>query len=286
MAYFWILCSAFAFATMGALAHGLRASVDWTVIAFVRAALVMVISGVLVAVSSVKFQFWRPWELWARSIAGSLSMLCVFFSLTRLPISIVMTLMNLAPVWVAIVSWFILPRGRSKSVWLAVVVGVAGVVMIQQPQLARGNLAVFAPLTASFLMTIVMLSLHRVQAIDTRVVVLHFSIISFLVTLCAVAFTAIRAVPQISTDWTTVCMLIGTGIAALFGQLFFTLAFAIGPPAKVAVVGLTQVAIALLYDVGIWGHQIGLLSLAGIALVVAPTAWLMYTERQSQRAGS
>jgi drug/metabolite transporter (DMT)-like permease len=280
-----MLCSAFAFATMGAFAHGLREDAGWEVIAFCRSAVVLALSGTLVIASGVKMQLWRPWELWARSIAGTVSMLCVFFSLTRLPVSIVMTLMNLAPVWVAVASWFLLPKGRSKGIWIAIAVGVTGVVLIQQPQLARGNWAVLAPLASSLLLTIVMLSLHRLQGIDTRVVVFHYSIISFFASLGIFAFSAVGTAPHVSTDWTTICMLIGTGVAATLGQLLLTVAFASGPPTKVSVVGLTQVGMAMLYDIGVWGHEFGPLSLAGIVLVVAPTGWLLYTERAAIQRG-
>jgi drug/metabolite transporter (DMT)-like permease len=274
-----MLCSALAFATMGALAHGLRESTSWSVIALARSAVVLALSGALVIAFRVKLHFWRPWELWARSIAGSLSMLCIFFSLTRLPISIVLTVMNLAPVWVAIASWFLLPRARSKGVWVAIAVGLTGVVLIQQPQLARGNMAVLAPLASSFLLAVVMISLHRAQRIDARAVVCHYSVVALVASLCVFVFAAARSAPQVSTDWTAILMLIGTGVASTLGQLFLTLAFASGPPAKVSVVGLTQVGMAMLYDVGVWGHTFGLLSLLGIVLVVAPTGWLLYTER-------
>jgi drug/metabolite transporter (DMT)-like permease len=251
------------------------------VIALARSIVVLGLSGALVGTSSARIHIWRPWELWARSITGSVSMLFVFFSLTRLPISIVLTLMNLAPLWVAIASWFLHPETRSKGIWGAIVVGLTGVILIQQPQLAQGNLAVLAPLAASFLLAVVMLSLHRVQHIDTRVVVFHYSLFAFLSSLSVFAFSAFRSTLQLPTGWTPGLMLVGTGVAATLGQVFLTRAFAMGAPSKVAVVGLSQVGMAMLYDVGIWGHELGWLSLSGIVLVVAPTGWLLYTERQS-----
>jgi drug/metabolite transporter (DMT)-like permease len=279
VAYLWMLISALAFATMGAFARGLREHASWEVIAFVRSMVVLVLIGSMTLVAGVKLHFWRPPALWARSIAGSISMLFVFFSLSRLPVSIVVTLMNLAPVWVAIASWFMMPQGRSKGLWAAIGVGLVGVVLIQKPQLAEGNLAALAPLAASFLLAIVMIALHRAQAIDTRAVVLHFAIISFVTSLGLLLFSAARTTPIMSTDWTSLAMLLGTGVSATLGQLFLTAAFAAGPPAKVSVVGLTQVGIAMLYDVGIWGHTFSTLSLVGIVLVVAPTAWVLTTER-------
>jgi drug/metabolite transporter (DMT)-like permease len=290
VAYIWMLLSALSFATMGALVHALsREGTSWEIIALVRSVVVLLLSAGIVYTSRVKFQFWRPWQLWARSIAGSVSMLVVFFSFTRLPVSIVVTLINLAPVWVATASWFMLPKTRSRSAWVAIVVGIVGVVLIQQPELSKGNLAVLAPLAASVLLAIVMLALHQVKDVDSRAVVLHFAIVALWMSLFAAFFCIIRStlaadlepsrsLAILSLQWTHILLLIATGIAATSGQLFLTVAFAAGPPAKVSVVGLTQVGFALLYDVGIWGHTLNTLSLIGILLVVAPTGWVLYAE--------
>ena len=222
VAYIWMLCSALAFATMGAFARGLRERASWEVIALARSIIVLILISGMVYVSDVKVHFWRPWTLWARSIAGSVSMLFVFFSLTRLPVSIVMTLMNLAPLWVAIASWFLLPKQRNRNIWTIIGIGLIGVVLIQQPQLAQGNFAVLAPLASSFLLAIVMIALHHTQGIDTRAVVLHFSIISTLTSLGVFLFSATRTTPLISTDLLTILMLLGTGAMAALGQLFLT----------------------------------------------------------------
>ena len=36
-----------------------------------------------------------------------------------------------------------------------------------------------------------------------------------------------------------------------------------------------------MYDVGVFGHAFRLLSLFGIVLIVAPTAWLVYADRHA-----
>ena len=65
------------------------------------------------------------------------------------------------------------------------------------------------------------------------------------------------------------------GLAASVGQVFLTKAFAAGHPAKVAVVGLSQVVFAMLFDVLLLERELSVLSLLGTALVLAPSAWLM-----------
>ncbi len=274
-----MLFSTLSFATMGALAHSLREDTPWEVTVLARSVVVLALSGGIVFASGSPLRIWRPWQLWARSIAGSVCMLFVFFSFTRLPVSIVITLLNLAPVWVAVASWFMLPETRSKGVWLAIAVGIIGVVLIQRPHLAEGRHAVLAPLVASFLLAIVMMALHEVRDVDSRSVVLHFAMTAFVTSLCMFLFSAVRAPLEVRLHGSTIVMLIATGVAATLGQLFLTVAFASGPPAKVSVVGLTQVGFAMLYDVGLRGHQFGALSLLGILLVLAPAGWLLHAAR-------
>ncbi len=65
------------------------------------------------------------------------------------------------------------------------------------------------------------------------------------------------------------------GVAATLGQVCVTMAFTSGPPARVSVAGLTQVVFALGLDLLFHGPVVQPLTLAGIALVMAPTAWMM-----------
>jgi drug/metabolite transporter (DMT)-like permease len=65
------------------------------------------------------------------------------------------------------------------------------------------------------------------------------------------------------------------------GQLFLTKAFTAGPPAKIAVVNLMQIVFALLLEVLFWDRRFDALTLTGMALVMAPTAWLMATQTKT-----
>src|SRR5207253_1566951 len=104
----------------------------------------LVASAALAFASGTRLVFWKPLSLWVRSIAGSVSLVCTFFALTRLPVSDVLTLSNLFPVWVALLAWPLLHQTPSADVWVAVVSGVCGVVLIQQPHIAAGNFASLA----------------------------------------------------------------------------------------------------------------------------------------------
>ena len=70
-------------------------------------------------------------------------------------------------------------------------------------------------------------------------------------------------------------MLLGVGVFATIGQLFLTKAFSEGPPARVSVVGLSQVAFTMLLEIALWHRSFSGLTLVGMALVIAPTAWTL-----------
>lgn len=276
-----MLLGSLAIATMATLTHGLADRCHWELVAAVRAGLALVIAVLLVLQARAHFVVWRPRTLWLRSLSGTVSLMCMFYALPRLPISDVLTLMNMFPVWVALLSWPVLGALPSRGAWLAIAVGICGVVLVAQPHFAEAKpLPAIVVLIASVSTSIAMLGLHQLQGIDPRAIVVHFSGVSFLACLAVLALDPADSVGLSKLTGTTLLMLAGVGICATIGQLFLTMAFAAGPPARVSVVALTQVVFAIIFDTIIWQHAFGLTSLIGIALVLAPTAWLLVTQRR------
>ena len=85
--YLWMLLGSLAFALMSTLAHALADSCDWQVIALTRAGLAFGFAALLALAAGVRVFVWRPRTLWMRSLAGSVSLVCTFYALTRLPVS-------------------------------------------------------------------------------------------------------------------------------------------------------------------------------------------------------
>ena len=276
--YLWMICGAFAFAVMSTCAHALAPHYDWQIIAGVRAFLALIFAGALGLAAGVKFVVWRPRALWMRSIAGSFSLVCGFFALSRLPVADVLTVTNMYPIWVALLSWPLLDEHPGREVWASVALSVLGVALIQHPHLATGNYAMVMAVVSSFTSAVSMIGLHRLHGVDHRAIVVHFSAVSSLC--CLAAWLLLPASEQSTNEirWDTIPLLLGMGIAATTGQICLTKAFATGDPARVSVVGLTQVGFAMFFDV-VQGHTFTPLAVLGIALVVAPTAWLLVHSR-------
>jgi drug/metabolite transporter (DMT)-like permease len=279
--YLWMLCGAFAFAVMSTLAHWVRDRFSWQAIAMGRSSVPFLLTTLSAWLAGGRLVLRGPKALWLRSLAGSTSLVCTFYALTRLPVADALTLTNLFPIWVALLSWPMLRQRPEMFVWCCAVCAVCGVVLIQQPHLDEGNLATLGALIASFTSSLAMIGLHRVRGLDTRAIVWHFSGVSLIFAGSAMWLfdgeLPGKMLPVTLSSW---LFLLGVGTSATIGQFCLTKAFTLGVPSRVSVVGLTQVGFALLFEISFESRQYTPSSLAGMLLVLAPTAWLLVRRRE------
>jgi drug/metabolite transporter (DMT)-like permease len=275
--YLWMLSGAASFAVMAAFTVALKERVDWQWIAIARAGLAMSFAAAMAVWARKRLVFLRPRKLWMRSIAGSISLVCGFYAMTHYPVSEVLTLTNMFPLWVAVLSLPLLGEWPALDVWPAMVIGLVGVVMIQSGEGGQfsggGNMAVAAAILCSFTSAVALIGLHQVRELDPRAVVVHFSAVALACSVGALfVFPTTRA---LELDAWTVALLLGVGVTATVGQLLLTMAFAAGPPARVSVVGLSQVGFTMLLETALWHRSFSGMTLLGIGLVIAPTAWTL-----------
>jgi drug/metabolite transporter (DMT)-like permease len=281
--YVWMLLGSFLFANMGVMANYLGQSCDWQVIALARCALALLFTLILIALYRVRLAVFKPGILWVRSLAGSISMVCSFYALAHLPVSDVLTLTNMFPLWVALLSWRLEGQAPHPSLWLAILCAIAGVALIQQPHLASGNWATLVALVSSFFTAVAMLGLNKIKGVDHRAIVAHFSTVA-----TAFAVVALFVFPRshpIENHFTrdSLLLLLAVGVTATFGQIFLTKAFSAGDPTRVSVVGLTQIAFAMILGAVFLRHGFDATRILGTVLVMAPTGWVMLQRRTPAR---
>lgn len=284
--YLLMLGGAFAFAVMGAFAHAASDYCDWQVIALTRSVLAVFIGCLLAARDKTPLVFLRPKTLWVRSLAGSVSVMCNFYALSRLPVADALTLTNMFPLWIALLSWPVLGKFPERAVWLGILCGLAGVVVMQQPYLADGNLGTLAAVMGSCSSAVALIGLHRLKQIAPNAIVVHFSTVSILTLLAMLLVVPAEhgLGSQLQLKWPVPALLLGVGLFATAGQLLLTRAFAAGAPARVSVVGLTQVGFAMVFDILLFNRALEIHSLIGILLVMLPTGWLLLRRKASVTA--
>jgi drug/metabolite transporter (DMT)-like permease len=275
-----MLCGSFCFSWMVVCTHLIGGACDWQVIAFIRSFLALLFAAILAISAGAQLVLLRPRILWLRSLAGSGSMVCTFYALTRMEPADVVTLTNTFPIWIALLSWPLAQERPSGSVWLSIGSGMVGVVLIQQPHIAEGNFAVFAALAASVFTAFAMMGLNRLQGLDSRAIVVHFSGVAAVTCLASYFVFDHKNVSPLAVDAKTIWLLLGIGVTATIGQLCLTKAFASSnAPAKVSIVNLSQIVFVMVIEWFLAPRSLEWVSLLGTVLIVAPTAWLLLRNR-------
>ncbi|GAC1310314.1 MAG: hypothetical protein NVSMB14_13780 [Isosphaeraceae bacterium] len=269
----WMIAGALMFATMGTLTHALGPRCDWLFIALCRATFMLITTVSLAWSSGARLALFRPKTLWLRSFAGSFSLVCNFYAMTKLPVADVLTLTNTHPLWIVLLT-AALWRRRPKSVEVVgLVLGLIGVALIQKPELGGSRTATFIALASAISTAAAMLGLHRLRDLDPKAIVAHFAGVATLISGVWAIFRRAQG-SAIVFDRTTVLLLLGVCVTGTIGQLFLTKAYTSGAPTRVAVIGLSQVVFAMIFDVAVFGRVLTPYSLLGFALVLGPTAVL------------
>jgi len=269
----FMLLSAFSFALMGALSHFVGERCDWRLILIARTFLTFVIAVGVAIATNVRLVFLKPATLWLRSIAGSVAMPCTFYALTHLPISTAFSLTNTFPLWVTVLSWPMLGHRPKTKAWVAVIIGVCGVILIQQPDLSGSRTAGLIAISGSVCTAIAIIGINKINKVHALAIIAHYCGVSTTISLVCLLLSGAKIDYAMLEDYAV--PLLGVGIVGTLGQFGLTRAFTIGDPARIAVVGLTQIVFALGFDLIFWERHLDILTLAGILLVVAPTAWLL-----------
>lgn len=267
-----MLWASLAFAVMAAVSHWAGEYCDWQLVAVARATVAFFFSLIIAKISGVKLIFFGPKTMWVRSVAGSIGMLCNFYALAHLPVSDTLTLMNTTPIWVTLMLWVVFKQKPASGILIAVVVSVFGIILIQQPHFEGGKFACLMALCGAFCTSIAMLGLNRLQSVDPRAIVVHFSAIASVTTIVFLGLTNRKDYFVQLSNKASLILLLLVGVA---GQIGMTLAFAKGHAARISVIALTQILFGLGFDLLIWHRTKNTISLAGMVFVIVPAAWLI-----------
>jgi drug/metabolite transporter (DMT)-like permease len=292
LAYVWMLIGSIAFAFMALLTESLREQFSFPWITIVRSGVATILALGLAVTFRVRLVFLRPGSLWMRSISGWLAMICGFYAMTHYDVEIVLALTNMYPLWVAVLSWPLLRVMPSWRTWVALAISCGGMWMVYtsaiQPvqtvssELHVPELAIPLAILAGILSGVALINLHKVRSIDPRAIVAHFSAVATFCSLIVWMFLPV-SLPSRAADLVGVWSLVGVGVTATIGQLCLTRAFASGPPARVSVVGLSQVVVAGLMKWLLEGRIPSMGSLAGMCLVLGATVWVIVGEDKPKK---
>ena len=268
----WMLLSAFSFALMAAFSHSVSKSFDWKVVAFARVFINFIFVSVLaLSTGHPLILFSAPRSLWYRSIAGTISLLAMFYVFSKLPIGEATSINNMYPLWMVLLIAVATKEHIPKTIWFSVLCGIAGVFCIQQPHFAEGNFAVVVGLLGGFFAAFAVYNLHLTKNLHPTTIVAHFTLIGSVMVFFVMLPSLSSIFESNRYSLPIILGLIGVGASGTVAQLSMTRAYMKGNPAINSTVGLAQVAFATGLDILIWNRSFDTMTIIGILLITIPT---------------
>lgn len=271
------------FALMNLLARVATSSASWASVAAVRALVGALVAFVVARMRGQSLAMKdAPAVLW-RSLFGTVSMVATFYALSSRTMSLgnTVTLINLAPVFLAVLAPIFLRERTSAAVALAIGLSLVGVTLVVRPAFLFGGaglddaaalassgpsaratalVAVFAALSTS----IAMMLLRRAGRTETtEAIAFHFSLFAA-ATMGTFALFDLR-LPSLRD---AACM-VGTGLSAGFAQLAMTRAYALERAARVGGMSYLSVVASALLGAAAFGERPGPTAITGMVLVIA-----------------
>ncbi|MFO0659770.1 MAG: DMT family transporter [Polyangiaceae bacterium] len=271
-----MLTSAVGFAIMNACAKEASPRLSFLQISFFRSA--------IGAIALFLFARWRGTPLVIhnrkilalRALTGTVAIFFHFYSITHFPFSEVTALLNLTPMFVAILAAVWLKERVSFLLGSCLVIALGGVLLIARPDgsSAMGAASLIA-LGAPAMSAIAMVSLRRLGSSENAesVVVYFFSI--------AATILGVLAAPTML--WPTfreAVLLLFTGLSAAIAQLTMTRAYAADRAARVGGLNYLNIVASVIVGWIAFRQFPDALSLAGMTIIVLAGAGLLWTARQ------
>jgi drug/metabolite transporter (DMT)-like permease len=270
------------FAFMGALIKlGYSHGISTPELAFYRFAFGLPPLLVWIALSR-NFGVWRtarPLAHLSRAALGLSTMLLAFSSLAYLPLAESTTIGFAAPFFAVILSALLLKERVGRHRWSAVLIGLAGVIVVMRP---GGNdlptiglaLAMGAALGVGFV-TIAIRQIGRTEG--TQTTVLWFSLISMLALATLLPF---YGKAHDAASW---AILLALGTVGGVGQLFLTASLRFAPVPVVVPFDYMQLLWAVLLGWWIFDNHPPATTWAGAAVIIASGLYTVYREHRLGR---
>lgn len=213
-----------------------------------------------------------------RGVFGTTALYCFFLTLQQMPLASAQTIQYLSPIFTATIAIFVLSEKVKPAQWVFYAISFAGVVLIQRFDsrispfyLGIGILSAFCSGMAYNLVRGLRGKEHPLT------VVLHFQLVGTVVGFISLFF---EWKTPVGRDWFYLFLV---GVFSQLGQIFLTNALQRERIAGVAIVSYTGLIYAVTVGWFVFGETQGIISLAGMALVVVGVMLSILHGRRQQR---
>ena len=205
----------------------------------------------------------RPKEHLFRCLMGLMALIAIVVALRELPLAVVVSLSYAAPLFITVLSIFLLSEKVGVFRWLAVLIGFIGVIIIAEPGFKGMNYLYFLPLIFCIGMAFVTITIRKLSKTEPIWLISIFFTIT-------ISIAGLATIPMgwIMPNFQDFILLVLIGVTGGSANLFLTQSYKLSEVSLVAPLKYLALIFAIIFGYLIWNEIPTIKTLIGASLVV------------------
>ena len=218
----------------------------------------------------------RPLDHAIRSISGIVSLGLLYFAITRIPIADATALAYAAPIFITVLSIFLLGEVIGLQRWLAVIAGFIGVLLIARPEVDGWDIGVLAAAGSALTGALVAIWLRKLSSSEKSVSIgIYYNNLGSLVCLAWVLLSG-WLTPRGADLW----LFLGFGIGCGMQQWLLTVSFRYAEASLLAPLEYLAMVFAAIVGFVFWGEVPVVTTWIGGAIIAASGLFIFMRRQQ------
>ena len=198
-----------------------------------------------------------------RCLMGLMALIAIVVALRELPLAVVVSLSYAAPLFITVLSIFLLSEKVGVFRWLAVIIGFLGVIIIAEPGFKGMNYLYFLPLIFCIGMAFVTITIRKLSTTEPIWLISIFFTIT-------ISITGLATIPMgwKMPNFQDFILLALIGVTGGSANLFLTQSYKLSEVSLVAPLKYLALVFAIFFGYFIWNEIPTIKTLIGASLVV------------------
>lgn len=223
----------------------------------------------------------RPLDHAIRSISGVVSLALLYFAITRIPIADATAIAYAAPIFITVLSIFLLGEVIGPRRWIAVILGFFGVLLITQPQAETINVGALAALGSAVGGAMVAVWLRKLSSSEKSVAIgIYYNGLGSLICLFWVLLSG-----WLTPRGEDLLLFLAFGLGCGLQQWLLTISFRYAEASLLAPFEYLAMVFAALVGYFFWGEIPTFTTWVGAAIIAA-SGLFIFKRRQLRAAAA
>jgi len=207
-----------------------------------------------------------------RGILGTLALICIFYAIRNMPLSISTVIQYTYPIFISIFACIFINEKISRNIVFALIIGWIGILIILNPiQLSNikveiDNISVLIAFFGSIFTALAYITVKKLSFTeDIYVIIEYFPLVSLIILL------PIVSIKWVTPNWNEFFWIIGIGLFTQLGQTFLTIGLKNLPASEASTINYLQVLFGSIWGIIFFSEMININFLLGASLVLLGT---------------